>query len=84
MEGGEILQGRVCFSDGPQINGLDVLVTLIAKVNTIGFLSLCTKIVKRLLVFIVAEGADHSVDSPLISAMRTEEESFSHFFLQQT
>jgi len=84
MEGGEILQGRVCFSEDSQINRLDVLMALIAKVDAMRFFFLSIKKMKRFVIPIVAEGADHSVDSPLISAMRTEEESFSHVFPQQT
>jgi hypothetical protein len=58
--------------------------TLIAKVDPMSFFFFSIKKLKRFLIPIVAEGADHSINSPLIPAIRTEEESFSHFFLEQT
>jgi hypothetical protein len=57
--------------------------TLIAKVDTMSLFFFRIKKLKRLLIRIVAERADPSINSPLISAVRTEEESFSHFFLEQ-
>jgi hypothetical protein len=44
MKGGKVFQERVCFANGPQINSLDILVTFIAEVDTVGLLSLTTKI----------------------------------------
>jgi hypothetical protein len=84
MKGGEVFQKEVCFSDGSQVNRFDVLMTLIAKVDAMRFFFFSIKKLKRFLIPVVAEGADHSVDSPLISAMRTEEVSFSNLLLQQT
>jgi hypothetical protein len=57
-------------------------VTFFTEVNAISFLSLCKEIVERLLFFVIAEGADESINSPLKSAIGTEEIPFSNFFLQ--
>jgi len=82
MESGEILQWEVQFSRRPQVNCLDILVTLITEVDPIGLLSLGIEIVKRSQLLIIAEGADHPIDSPLISTIGTEEKSFSNLFFQ--
>ena len=72
MEGGEVLQTGVWLLNLPQINRFDILVTFIAEIDAIGFLSLCIEIVKRFLFFVVAERADQPIDSPLISAKGAE------------
>ena len=82
MESGEVLQGEVQFPQRPQVNGLDILVTLITEVDPIGLLSLGIEIVKRPQLLIIAEGADHPIDSPLISTIGTEEKSFPNLFFQ--
>jgi hypothetical protein len=41
------------------------------------------KVLKRFLILIVAEWAGDPVNPPRIPTIRTEEKSFSHFFLQQ-
>jgi hypothetical protein len=83
MKGGKIFKKEVCFSDGSQIDGFDILMTLFAKVDAMSFFFFSVKKLQRFLVPVVAERADHSINAPLISAMGTEKESFSHFFLQQ-
>jgi hypothetical protein len=80
MEGGKILQQRVGDFNRSQVNGLDILVTLITEVDPIGLLSLSIKIVERLLFVVIAERADHPIRSPLISAIGAEEKSFSNLF----
>jgi hypothetical protein len=56
--------------------------TFLAKVNAIGFLSLDKKVIERFLIFVVAELAEQSIDSPLNAATGTEEIPLSHFLLQ--
>jgi hypothetical protein len=80
MESGEVLQREVQFSQRPQVNGLDILVTLVTEINPISILSFSIKIVERLLFVVIAERADHPIRSPLISAIGAEEKSFSNLF----
>jgi len=58
--------------------------TFVTKINAMGFLSLSIKIMERFLIFVVAERAEYSFNSPLIPAEGTEEIPLSHLLLQQT
>jgi hypothetical protein len=80
MESGEVFQQRVGDFNRSQVNRFDVLMTLVTEINPINILSLCIKILKRFLLLIVAERADHPIRSPLISAIGAEEKSFSNLF----
>jgi hypothetical protein len=83
MEGGKIFQGRVCFSNRPQIDRLDILMTLIAKVDAIVFFSFGGEVVKGFLIFVVAERADNPIGLPLIPTIRTEKKSFPNLLFQK-
>jgi hypothetical protein len=83
VEGGEIFQDRIDELNVSCVNRLNVLMAFVAGVNPIGFLTLCIEIVRGVLFFITAEGAEKPVDSPLVSAKRTEEKSFSLCFLKE-
>jgi uncharacterized protein (DUF2237 family) len=50
----------------------------VAEIDAVGFLSLCEKIMQKFLIFVAAEGAEYSINSPLIAAKGTEEIPFSH------
>jgi hypothetical protein len=52
--------------------------TFVTEINAMGFLSLSIKIVKRFLVFVVAERAEYTIRSPLITAEGAEEIPLSH------
>ncbi len=82
MKGGEIFKYRIRFGEVPVIDRLNVLVAFVAEVDPIRFLSLCKKIMKRFLILIITERAEHSIDSPLIAAIGTEEITLPHFFFQ--
>jgi hypothetical protein len=83
MEGGKVYQGRVYFSNRPQIDRLDVLVTLIAEVNAISFLPFGGEVMKRFLIFIVTERAKNPIGLPLIPTIGTDEKSFPHLLFQK-
>ena len=83
MKGGEILKNRIRFSEVSVIDGLNVLVAFVAEVDPIRFLSLCKKIMKRFLIFIIAEWTEQSIDSPLIAAIGAEEITLPDIFSQQ-
>lgn len=83
MESGKVFQGRVYFSNHPQIDRLDILMTLIAKVNAIVLLSFGGEVVKGFLIFVVAERADNPIGLPLIPTIRTEEKSFPYLLFQK-
>jgi hypothetical protein len=83
MEGGKIFEARVYFSNRPQVDCLDILMTLIAKVNAIVFLPFGGEVVKGFLIFVVAERADNPIGLPLIPTIRTEEKSFPYLLSQK-
>jgi hypothetical protein len=55
--------------------------TFVAEVNTISFLSFSINILEGPLFFIVAEGTDQPLDSPLISTKGAEKIPLPHFIL---
>jgi hypothetical protein len=64
------------------INRFDILMTFVAEVNAVSFLSFSEKIVKGFPIFVVAERAKHSIRLPLIPTIRAYEITFSNLFLQ--
>jgi uncharacterized protein (DUF2237 family) len=50
----------------------------VAEIDAVGFFSLCEKIMQKFLIFVAAEGAEYSVNSPLITAEGAEEIPLSH------
>jgi len=54
----------------------------VAEIDAVGFFSLCEKIIQKFLIFVAAEGAEYSVNSPLITAEGAEEIPLSHLLPQ--
>jgi hypothetical protein len=55
--------------------------TLVTKIDAMGFLSLSKKIMERFLIFVFAERTGDPIHSPLITAIGAEEIPFSHLLL---
>ena len=54
--------------------------TFLAEIDSKSLLSLCIKIAKRILLLIVAERADQSINSPLVSTKGAEEVPLPNLF----
>jgi hypothetical protein len=58
--------------------------TLVTKINAMGFLSLSKKVTERFVLFVFAERAGDPIRSPRVAAIGAEEIPLSSHLLQQT
>jgi hypothetical protein len=54
----------------------------VAEIDAMGLLSLSVKIMERFLIFVAAERAEESINSPLTTAKGTEEIPLADIFFQ--
>jgi hypothetical protein len=59
-----------------------MLMTFVTEIDAIGFLSLCKEIMERFLFSVIAERAEQSIDSPLITAIGAKEIALPRLLFQ--
>jgi hypothetical protein len=83
MEGCEIFQERIgCFKISV-IDRLDIVMTFIAEIDTVGLFSLTIKILQRSRLLVAAHRAGDPVDPPFIAANGAKGITLPHLPFQQ-
>jgi hypothetical protein len=83
MEGREIFQGRIGCFEISVIDRLDIVMTLIAEIDTAGLFSLTIKILQGSLLLVAAGSAGQPIDPPLIPAIGAKGITHSPFSFQK-